>query len=364
MGSAPSRFRNDDQEQTMRTVANANYNRIKARDPPQNQGRTESKVSTIKGSGTSNLLTPPSTDSTGNGYKTWARGMQHCHTAPPHQDIQINNPEWIRKEDANNTNNTNNKMKYPINQEKSKLQNKQRTYPLSNKEIKIAATHIQRLIKEQTDDTKYCRICVNNEHHAPNNCPTIRRAITENKPTRITTCENCGQTKQIVLFDCKCQNTELEHFLKPENEGKNQPIIQHDKLSHLYSNATQQIHQDHLLKSQIPVSVHYNIPNYARFRMDQRPSNAATSERAKKRKMEQNTQLKATISKASEQIVDYNSTSTEQFEDHQKVTYIPFITSDSFDVKVDHPISLNHQLFTLIKMSKRMELKMNTIFTF
>ena len=25
------------------------------------------------------------------------------------------------------------------------------------------------------------------------------------------------------------------------------------------------------------------------------------------------------------------------------MTYIPFITSDSFDVKVDHPISLNHQ---------------------
>ena len=243
MGTAPSRFRNDEQEQTKRTVANANYNRIKARDPPQNQSSSEFKVSTIeKGQGQAHL----SIGSTGNGCKTWARGMQHCHTIPPHQDIQINNTERIRKEDASNTNN---KKKYPTTQEKNKQLIELRTRPLSNKEIKVAATHIQRLIKEQTDDTKYCRICVNSEHHAPNNCPTIRRAVTESKPSRITTCEDCGQTKQIVLFDCKCQNTDLEHFLKPDNGAESRPINQYDELSHLYSMAAQQHHQDQLARN-------------------------------------------------------------------------------------------------------------------
>ena len=47
MGPAPSRFRNDDQEQTMRMVANENKNGIKARDPTQNQGSTENEIPTI-----------------------------------------------------------------------------------------------------------------------------------------------------------------------------------------------------------------------------------------------------------------------------------------------------------------------------
>ena len=61
MGPAPSRFRNDNQEQVMRTVANTNgIENGSTKDPnPKLIGSIESKVSTnIKGEGHTNLTTP------------------------------------------------------------------------------------------------------------------------------------------------------------------------------------------------------------------------------------------------------------------------------------------------------------------
>ena len=61
MGTAPSRFRNDDQEQIMRTVADENeiVNKGSTNDPnPKFTGSTENKVSTIREEGPTNKISP------------------------------------------------------------------------------------------------------------------------------------------------------------------------------------------------------------------------------------------------------------------------------------------------------------------